>query len=364
MNKRTVVVGMSGGVDSSVTAFLLKEAGYRVIGVFMKNWIENDENGNCHSVEDFDDVRHVCQHLDIPYYTVDFSQKYWDNVFSVCLEKFNQGLTPNPDVMCNREIKFKWLFFKAKELGADFLATGHYCRVGNKDGQSVLLKGKDPSKDQSYFLYDIDPKVLSSVLFPIGELHKTETRKIAEEAGLSTAKKKDSTGLCFVGKRDFREFLSRYISPEKGDIICVQTKKKLGTHNGFFLYTYGQRKGLGIGGPGDAWYVVGKDPERNEVYVIQGDGGNELFNIGLIASRINWLYKPALPCVCKAKIRYRVTEEVCHLTEMCDGTIQTIFNNPTKAITPGQAVVFYDGEVCLGGGTIDRVITQQEHLLG
>ena len=272
MSIKTVVVGMSGGVDSSVSALLLKRQGYRVIGMFMKNWEEKDEEGVCHSTRDFDDVVKVCKQLDIPFYSVNFVEEYRNQVFSHFLAELEAGFTPNPDILCNREIKFKAFLEKALHLGADFLATGHYCRKCEASNPPKLLKGADPNKDQSYFLYTITPHSLQKVLFPVGHLLKSEVRQIAKEFGLATAEKKDSTGICFIGKRDFKDFTSRYLGYKpgkfenlKGDVI--------GQHDGIAFYTIGQRKGLRIGGPGDAWFVVGKDIERNVVIVHPVDRG-------------------------------------------------------------------------------------------
>ena len=337
-----VVVGMSGGVDSSVTAYLLKKQGHEVIALFMKNW----EDEGCTTASDQEDVAAVAGELDIPFYTVNFAKEYWDRVFSRCLKEYAEGHTPNPDIWCNQEIKFKLFFEKALRLGADYLATGHYCQ--KIDGK--LHRGFDENKDQSYFLYTMQKEVLDKVLFPIGHLPKSEVRKIALEAGLSTATKKDSTGICFIGKRNFRTFLSRYLPPKKGEFQKVDGTV-VAEHEGAHLYTIGQRRGLAIGGAGEAWYVVGKRMSENVVIVEQGEAP-ELFSDRLIATDLSWVdEEPELPLKCTAKIRYRSPDEKCTLERM-DGKLHVIFDRPQKAITERQSVVFYDGPVCLGGGLI------------
>ncbi|NGX42741.1 MAG: tRNA-specific 2-thiouridylase MnmA [Chlamydiae bacterium] len=353
-SKKTIVVGMSGGVDSSVAALLLKQQGYRVIGMFMKNWEEKDENGTCQSAKEYDDVARVCNKIDIPYYSVNFTKEYWDNVFAQCLEEFKKGHTPNPDVLCNREIKFKVLLEKAKELDGDYLATGHYCQIGENDGECQLLKGADPNKDQSYFLYTITSETLRSVLFPIGGMLKSEVREIARKHDLPTAEKKDSTGICFIGERNFKTFLNQYIDFQPGDF--ENTKGDVvGKHDGVSFYTIGQRKGLGIGGAGDAWYVVGKDIPRNVVIIDQGANHPALFSDRLAATELSWVSPkgpPALPCTCSSKIRYRQADHPCTLKEIHEGKALVEFPDPQRAVTPRQSIVFYDGNTCLGGGTI------------
>jgi len=347
--KPTVVVGMSGGVDSSVSAFLLKEQGYNVIGLFMKNWDEMGAEGQCTATRDFEDVSKVCETLQIPYYSVNFIQEYWDLVFSHFVEELKQGWTPNPDILCNREIKFQIFFQKAMQLGADFLATGHYCQT-NSEGQ--LLKGFDPDKDQTYFLYTVKEKILRKVLFPVGHLPKKKVREIALEAGLATATKKDSTGICFIGKRDFREFISKYIPYQKGPFLTLDGKK-VGEHEGMAYYTIGQRKGLGIGGAGDAWFVVDKDAKRNIVYVVQGEDHPALYARDLIADEVSWVSEPpSFPLSCKAKIRYRHEEQECTVILQEDGKLHVHFTLPQRAITLRQSIVFYQGDVCLGGAMI------------
>lgn len=351
MNPKTVVVGMSGGVDSSVTALLLKTQGYRVIGMFMKNWEELDENGVCKSSKDYEDVIAVCKHLDIPYYTVNFVQEYQEKVFSHFLRELKAGHTPNPDILCNREIKFKAFLKKALSLGADYLATGHYCRVGP---DRELLKGIDPNKDQSYFLYTINSDILKQVLFPIGHLCKQEVRQIALSHGLPTAGKKDSTGICFIGKRNFKAFTGQYLGYTKGQFQTLEGKV-VGTHDGFAFYTLGQRKGLGIGGPGEAWFVVNKDPKRNVVLVEQGDDHPSLYRETLTASDVSWvgMIPPGpLPFACMAKVRYRQQDEPCIIESIEQDQIQVRFLKPQRAITARQSIVLYQGDVCLGGGMI------------
>jgi tRNA-specific 2-thiouridylase len=340
---------MSGGVDSSVAAFLLKDQGYRVIALFMKNWEEEDSRGVCQSTQDFQDVVQVCQTLDIPYYSVNFVKEYRDFVFSEFLEKLKKGLTPNPDILCNREIKFKVFLEKAKSLGADFLATGHYCQL---DTQWRLCKGADPDKDQSYFLYAVEGRAFQKVLFPVGHLCKKEVRSMARKANLPTSEKKDSTGICFIGKRDFKTFLAPYLGYQPGPLKTL-SGALVGEHDGAAFYTIGQRKGMGLGGEGEAWYVVGKDIQQNIVFVERGGSHPALFSSSLLADELAWIQEaPSFPFRCSAKIRYRQTSQSCTLHPPQEGTIRVVFDEPQRAITPGQSVVFYDGEVCLGGGNI------------
>lgn len=356
MSKQTVVVGMSGGVDSSVTALLLKQQGYHVIGMFMKNWEEKDSDGVCKSAKEYEDVVRVCEQLDIPYYSVNFVKEYWDEVFSNFLEGFHQGRTPNPDILCNREIKFKVLLNKALEIGGDFLATGHYCQNAVVDGVHQLVKGADPGKDQTYFLYTIGQEALQKVLFPVGGLLKSELRAIAREHQLATSAKKDSTGICFIGKRNFKEFLSQYIAYTPGNFETLDGRV-MGRHDGVAYYTLGQRKGMGIGGAGDAWFVVGKDVERNVVHIAQGGQHPALYCDELAAIEATWVSgaMPDLPFKCTAKVRYRQPDQAC-VIERCEGCVLHVrFMVPQRAVTPGQSVVFYDGDVCLGGAVIDAV---------
>lgn len=356
-----VVVGMSGGVDSSVTALLLKQQGYDVVGIFMKNWDDTDEFGHCTAEEDSEDVRRVCEQIGIPYYTVNFERQYFDKVFTYFLDEYKRGRTPNPDVMCNREIKFGDFLQRAMELGADYLATGHYAQVERtEDGVTRLLRGVDSNKDQTYFLSALGQKQLAKAMFPIGHLPKPEVRRIAEEAGLYTAKKKDSTGVCFIGERNFKTFLSGYLPAQAGDMIDIQTGEKKGRHDGLMYYTLGQRQGLGIGGSGsgEPWFVADKDLERNILYVVQGEQHPSLYSESLTASGMNWIVpadRSNETIRCTAKFRYRQPDQGVSVTSFEDGTAHIVFDKPQKAITPGQAVVLYDGEVCLGGGTIETV---------
>lgn len=345
---KTIVVGMSGGVDSSVSALLLKRAGYRIIGLYMKNWEETDPNGVCSSTKDLEDVARVCEQIGIPYYTVRFVEEYQEKVFSDFLEALKKGLTPNPDILCNREIKFNLLLEKSRELGADFLATGHYCQT---DGAGRLLRGADPGKDQTYFLHTVPKDALRRVLFPVGHLQKAEVRRIAKEAGLATSEKKDSTGICFIGKRDFKSFVSSYIAYKPGPFQTLDGTI-VGRHDGAAFYTIGQRKGLGLGGEGDAWYVVRKDVEKNIVFVERGENHPALFSSSLLATQLHWIEAPHTDSFsCSAKIRYRQQDEACtvHLTQT--GALVD-FDRPQRAVTSGQSVVFYQGDACLGGGII------------
>ncbi|CAM3551329.1 MULTISPECIES: tRNA 2-thiouridine(34) synthase MnmA [Brevibacillus] len=355
-----VVVGMSGGVDSSVTAYLLKQQGYDVIGIFMKNWDDTDEFGHCTAEDDFQDVRRVCEQIDIPYYTVNFEKEYMDKVFQYFLDEYKRGRTPNPDVMCNREIKFGELLAKVMDLGADYIATGHYAQVKHIDGEYKLLRGVDNNKDQTYFLNVLGQEQLSKTMFPIGHMPKPQVREIAEKAGLATAKKKDSTGICFIGERNFREFLQNYLPAKKGNIETVDGLV-IGHHDGLMYYTLGQRQGLGIGGghgtSGEPWFVVDKDLERNVLIVGEGSNHPRLYSTSLMATEVNWVShsKPQESFRCTAKFRYRQPDQGVTVNLLGDNQVEVVFDQPQKAVTPGQAVVFYDGEVCLGGGTIDKV---------
>lgn len=354
---KTVCVGMSGGVDSSVAAYLLKQQGYNVFGLFMKNWEETLPDGSCPAEDDFEDVAKVCRQIGIPYYTVDFSKEYYDLVFDEFLVELKQGRTPNPDVLCNREIKFAHFYRKAKELGADLIATGHYARFS--DG--MLKKGVDQGKDQSYFLYAAPQKALSETLFPLGELEKKEVRKIAQSIGLATCEKKDSVGICFIGKHNFIDFVGKYLPYQKGP-ICLPDGTVVGTHQGVAFYTIGQRKGLGIGGPGEAYFVSGKDTEKNVLYVAQGANHPALFAKGLCVKEAVWVAeKPILPMRLHAKIRYRQEDQSCIVDEV-DGNIVVTFDAPQRAVTVGQSVVWYDGDRCLGGGVIDAPMGALEPL--
>ena len=351
-----VIVGMSGGVDSSVTAALLKEEGYKVVGLFMKNWEEFDEHGVCQSSKEYADVVAVCEKLDIPYYSVDFIAEYKDQVFNQFVEEYKQGFTPNPDVLCNREIKFKVFFEKAMELGADYLATGHYCQSIEIDGEFRLVKGADPLKDQSYFLYTIKKDILKKVLFPIGHIPKTKVRALAAKYDLATKEKKDSTGICFIGERNFKKFLSNYVTFEDGNFETLDGAI-VGRHTGATYYTIGQRKGLGLGGQGEAWFVVGKEMKRNVVVVERGEFHPAMYADTLTATELSFtsgLWTKSLPFKCKAKIRYRQKDQACTITHIDSDKIFVTFDQPQRAITPRQSVVFYDGDICLGGAMIEQ----------
>ncbi|QHW37060.1 tRNA 2-thiouridine(34) synthase MnmA [Staphylococcus ursi] len=359
-----VVVGMSGGVDSSVTAHLLKEQGYDLIGIFMKNWDDTDEFGVCTATEDYNDVIAVCNQIGIPYYAVNFEKEYWDKVFTYFLDEYKKGRTPNPDVMCNKEIKFKAFLDHALKLGADYVATGHYARVRHhEDGSVEMLRGVDNNKDQTYFLNQLTEAQLSKVMFPIGDIDKQKVREIALEQDLATAKKKDSTGICFIGERNFKSFLSQYLPAQPGEMRTLNGELK-GQHGGLMYYTIGQRHGLGIGGDGDPWFVVGKNLEDNILYVEQGFHHDALYSDYLIASDVSFVNQTDLtePLKCTAKFRYRQKDVGVTVTAHGDDAVKVTFDEPVRAITPGQAVVFYDGDVCLGGATIDDVYKKDGQL--
>lgn len=357
MEKKTVVVGMSGGVDSSVSAYLLKEQGYNVIGLFMNNWEEKDPNGHCTSEADYEDVKRVCNKLGIPYYSINFAKQYYEQVFKEFLEEYKKGRTPNPDVLCNREIKFGPFLDYAMSLGADYIATGHYCQIEQIDGVFYLKRSVDKNKDQTYFLNQVSQKQISKVIFPIGHLEKSEVRRIAGELGLVTATKKDSTGICFIGERNFKNFLNSYL-PAKNGKICTLDGKVVGHHTGVLYYTLGQRKGLNIGGyaggNGEPWFVVSKDVEKNILYVHQGED-DLLYTDYLYAEEFNWISAcPAQEFECTAKFRYRQPDQgVSVVVDPQDKTkVKVTFAEPQRAITAGQYVVLYNGEICLGGGKI------------
>ncbi|MBC5637622.1 tRNA 2-thiouridine(34) synthase MnmA [Ornithinibacillus sp. BX22] len=358
-----VVVGMSGGVDSSVAALLLKEQGYDVVGIFMKNWDDTDEFGVCTATEDFEDVVRVCNQLDIPYYSVNFEKQYWDKVFTYFLDEYKAGRTPNPDVMCNKEIKFKAFLDYALDLGADYLATGHYAQVREHNGKYEMLRGVDSNKDQTYFLNQLTSDILEKVMFPLGHLPKSKVREIAKEHGLATATKKDSTGICFIGERNFKEFLSEYLPAQPGEMQTLDGEVK-GKHDGLMYYTIGQRQGLGIGGSGDPWFVVGKNLKKNILYVEQGFSNEYLYSDELLATDVNWINPDTVEktFTCTAKFRYRQEDSGVTVHVLDNGDLKVVFDESQRAITPGQAVVFYDGEVCLGGGTIDKVKKQNNVL--
>ena len=356
MKKKTVVVGMSGGVDSSVAALLLKNAGYNVIGLFMLNWEEGDSNGACTAEGDFEDVRRVCSLLDMPYYSVNFAKQYMDRVFKYFLTEYAAGRTPNPDVLCNREIKFGPFREYALSMGADYIATGHYCGIDhNADGRHYLLKAADEGKDQTYFLNQVTQKQLERVLFPLANLKKEEVRAIAVKNGLATAKKKDSTGICFIGERNFRAFLSQYLPNQPGKILTLDGEE-VGEHIGLMHYTLGQRRGVNLGGKsGESgrWFVVKKDVKNNILYVSHGDE-SPLYTTSCEVENINWIgYIPqSTTFSCRAKFRYRQGEQGVTVTLNDRGGAHVDFNEPQRAVTPGQYAVFYDQKRCLGGGVI------------
>ncbi|MGF1739844.1 tRNA 2-thiouridine(34) synthase MnmA [Vibrio profundum] len=365
-SQKKVIVGMSGGVDSSVSAYLLQQQGYQVEGLFMKNWEEDDGEEYCTAAEDLADAQAVCDKLGIELHTVNFAAEYWDNVFEYFLEEYKAGRTPNPDILCNKEIKFKaFLEFADEILDADYIAMGHYVRrTFTEQGQPAqMLRGKDSNKDQSYFLYTLSHDQVARSLFPVGELEKSEVRSIAEEQGLITAKKKDSTGICFIGERKFTEFLSRYLPAQPGKIETPEGNI-IGEHQGLMYHTLGQRKGLHIGGQKggggleEPWYVAEKDLERNVLIAVQGGEHPLLKSSGLIASQLHWVSRETLtePVKCTVKTRYRQQDIECTITPVDDKTIKVMFNEPQVAVTPGQSAVFYQGEVCLGGGIIEQRI--------
>nr|VFJ55860.1 MAG: tRNA (5-methylaminomethyl-2-thiouridylate)-methyltransferase [Candidatus Kentron sp. DK] len=352
-----VIAGLSGGVDSAVSAFLLRERGCDVRGLFMKNWEEDDTEGYCAAARDLADAERVCERLDIPLHTVNFSTEYWDGVFQHFLAELREGHTPNPDILCNQKIKFQAFFEHALRLGGGYIATGHYANVVRGETGSHLHKGADPDKDQSYFLYALGQAPLAKTLFPVGGLLKSQVRRIARDARLPVHDKKDSTGICFIGERPFKEFISRYIEPCPGDMESPDGKR-IGRHDGLAFYTLGQRQGLGIGGRRDAgsepWYVVGKDTARNVLIVAQGREHPMLYRQTLMAEQLHWIagVSPQFPLRCHAKIRYRQQERPCEVTAMGNGLCHVRFDEPQWAVTPGQSVVFYRNDECLGGGII------------
>ena len=352
-----IVVGMSGGVDSSVAALLLKEQGYDVVGVFMKNWEEEDENGVCTAENDWADVREVCDRIGIPYYSVNFAKEYWDRVFSYFLKEYRAGRTPNPDVLCNREIKFRAFLDFAMTLGASRMATGHFVRT---DGEGRLLKGADPNKDQSYFLYMVHDAQLRKSVFPFGGMTKAQVRRIAAEHGLPVSEKKDSTGVCFIGERNFKKFLSEYLPAQPGDMVSPEGET-VGRHDGLMYYTLGQRRGLGIGGRGDgrSWFVIGKDLENNRLLVAQGEDHPMLYSSRCTAEDVTWVGEPPVregeTIRCSAKFRYRQPDQPVEAT-LQGGRLLIHALTPQRAVTPGQSAVLYDGEICLGGGIVTEIV--------
>lgn len=363
--KPKIMVGLSGGVDSSVALIRLKEQGYDVEAMFMRNWdsaVNNDILGNpdlmedvCPQEKDYQDAQKVAEQLGVKLHRVDFIEEYWNAVFAYFLEEYKKNRTPNPDILCNKEIKFKSFLDKAKALGADYIAMGHYARVVHKDGKHYLLRGVDPNKDQSYFLSQLTSDQLAQAFFPIGDMLKPDVRAMAKAYDLVVADKKDSTGVCFIGERNFKEFLMNYIPANPGDIVSTDGKV-LGQHDGVMYYTIGQRRGLHIGGPGEAWFVCGKDTKKNQLIVGQGADTELLYANRAILTNVNIINGTLEDGVhLTAKFRYRQPDEGITVHRLENGLVEVRCDRPVKAITPGQACVFYDGEYCLGGGTIDKV---------
>jgi tRNA-uridine 2-sulfurtransferase len=365
MSKSFVIVGMSGGVDSSVAAKLLLEQGHRVEGLFMKNWEETDDVAYCTSKQDLEDALQVCEELEIPLHQINFSRQYWDRVFSYFLQEYKAGRTPNPDIMCNKEIKFDLFLKYALKLGADKIATGHYARL-HGNGAQQLLKGLDAGKDQSYFLYRLGQDELRYSIFPLGEMQKSEVREIATRCGFDNHEKKDSTGICFIGERRFRDFLAKYLPAQPGNILTLNGEV-IGQHQGAFYYTMGQRQGLGIGGMRNTdeypWYVVAKDVNHNTLTVVQGEDHPALYKTRLYASQLHWIAEPLnpdkLPFSCKAKIRYRQADQDCVIESIEADRLSVYFARPQRAITEGQSIVFYKDDICLGGGIIESAFNAQ-----
>ncbi len=358
-----IIVGMSGGVDSSVTALKLLEQGHKVSGLFMKNWEEDDGTDQCTAMEDLADAQQVCDRLGIPLKTVNFATEYWEEVFEIFLSEFQAGRTPNPDILCNKHVKFKAFLNYAIDLGADYIATGHYARVSEKNGEFFLLKGLDPNKEQSYFLYTMGQKQLSRTWFPIGHMDKSEIRALAKKAGFENYNKKDSTGICFIGERKFKEFLQRFLPTQPGEMRTPEGQL-VARHQGLMYYTLGQRQGLGIGGvkgaPDEPWYVLDKDLENNILIVGQGHNHPLMMHNTLEAGQLDWVSKEplAVSFACSAKTRYRQADQLCRFEPLADERCRVHFEEPQRAITPGQSVVFYDGEKCLGGGIIESAFNR------
>ncbi len=356
-----VIVGMSGGVDSSVAALLLLQQGYQVEGLFMKNWDEDDGTEYCTAKDDLIDAQRVCDSLGIRLHTANFAAEYWDNVFEHFLAEYQAGRTPNPDILCNREIKFKVFLEYAEMLGADLIATGHYVRRGDHQGHAQLLKGLDPNKDQSYFLHAVGEQEFDRSLFPVGDLEKPVVRQLAEEHNLITHNKKDSTGICFIGERRFKDFLQQYLPAQPGDIVDDHGNV-IGRHAGLMYHTIGQRQGLGIGGMKGAsdepWYVAGKDLTNNQLLAVQGTNHPLLFSQALMAGQPHWINgEPAtFPLQCHAKTRYRQADQACSVEKTGDNQLKVVFEQPQRAVTPGQSVVFYHDDVCLGGAVIEQAL--------
>ncbi len=352
-----VIVGLSGGVDSSVTALRLVEAGYEVEGLFMKNWEEDDTEEFCSAAQDAQDAEKICERLNIPFHKVNFAAEYWDYVFEHFLTEYKAGRTPNPDILCNKEIKFKAFLEYALQLGADYIATGHYARIRQEGAHYQLLKGVDLSKDQSYFLYTLGQHALSKSLFSIGDLEKKVVRQIAAHAGFQNSNKKDSTGICFIGEKRFKTFLNQYLPAQPG-LIKTEAGEVIGQHDGLMFYTIGQRQGLGIGGKRGTleqpWYVAAKDMTHNELIVVQNHQHPLLFKSQLVCEQLHWVSGMVPPNLLRvyAKIRYRSQDAACQIQQMDQTQWMVVFDEPQWAITPGQSVVFYQGEICLGGGVI------------
>jgi tRNA-uridine 2-sulfurtransferase len=355
--KHKIVVGLSGGVDSAVSALLLKEQGHDVMGVFMQNWETDEKDPHCSAEQDLSDARAICDLLDIPFQLVDFSKEYWDNVFQYCLDEFNAGRTPNPDIWCNKEIKFKVFLEHALKLGADYLATGHYVSKQFNGEKYHMHKASDLNKDQSYFLYTLGQHELKHALFPLSDLTKPQVRKIAEENGFINFDKKDSTGICFIGERKFKDFLSEFLLAKPGPMV-TDKGKHIGQHDGLMFYTFGQRKGLNIGGRRDAseeaWYVLDKNIANNTLIIGQGHDHPLLFKSELICTQLHWVIaEPKSPLKCSAKTRYRQSDQACEIIKLENDRWQVKFIEPQRAITPGQSIVFYLDSECLGGGIIN-----------
>ena len=356
-----VIVGMSGGVDSSVSALLLLQQGYQVEGLFMKNWDEDDGTDHCTAMQDLEDAQAVCDKLKIKLHTASFAAEYWDRVFEYFLAEYKAGRTPNPDILCNKEIKFKAFLDYAVTLGADYIATGHYVQRRFSDDKWQMIRGLDSNKDQSYFLYTLSHEQVGRTLFPVGHIEKPEVRAIAEKADLITHNKKDSTGICFIGERKFKDFLGKYLPAQPG-VIETAEGEAIGEHDGLMYHTLGQRKGLRIGGLANAgeepWYVVEKDLIRNVLIVGQGHNHPRLFSKGLIANQLHLVDRVdvATPITCTVKTRYRQEDVACNLSPMANGEYLVMFTEPQSSVTPGQSVVFYQDEVCLGGGIINSLI--------
>ncbi len=356
VKQKHIMVGMSGGVDSSVAALLLKEQGHHIEGVFMKNWEEDDTDTYCPASIDMADAQAVCDKLHIELHRVNFAAEYWERVFTGFLTEYKAGRTPNPDIVCNKEIKFNAFLHYAKQRGADYIATGHYARHQSHNNQFQLLKSLDNQKDQSYFLYTLTQEQLSQSLFPIGDLAKKNVREIAKKAGFKNHAKKDSTGICFIGERKFKTFLSEYLPAQPGNIETMDAKV-IGTHDGLMFYTIGQRQGLKIGGQKESldmpWYVVAKNLARNVLIVAQGNNHTSLFAQTLLANQVHWINGlPELPLKAFAKTRYRQADQACIIESNGSNQYKITFDEPQRAITPGQSIVFYQGETCLGGGII------------